>query len=154
MKTIIQRVTSAKVTVDEELLSSIGKGICVLVGFCKTDTEKDVDYMTRKVLSLRLFHDDEGKRWKKSVKDNNFEILCVSQFTLYGRLNKNKPDFRMSMEGERANELYKSFLTKLATLYEPSKIKDGAFGAYMQVHINNDGPVTIEIESPTLNEET
>ncbi|XP_055849387.1 D-aminoacyl-tRNA deacylase [Episyrphus balteatus] len=152
MKALIQRVTAAKVTVDEELVSAIGKGICVLVGFCKTDTEKDVDYITRKILSIRLFHDETGKRWKKSVKDENLEILCVSQFTLYGRLKKNKPDFNLSMEGERANELYSTFLKKLGTQYDSNKIKDGRFGAYMQVHIQNDGPVTIEIESPTLND--
>ncbi|XP_055377851.1 D-aminoacyl-tRNA deacylase [Condylostylus longicornis] len=148
MKAIIQRVTSAKVTVNEELISSIGRGLCVLVGICQDDTEKDVDFMVRKLLSIRLFEDPTGKRWQKCVKDENLEILCISQFTLYHRLKGNKPDFHMAMQGPDAQSLYNSFLRKLGTSYNVDKIKDGKFGAYMQVHIQNDGPVTITLDSP------
>ncbi|XP_023297683.2 D-aminoacyl-tRNA deacylase [Lucilia cuprina] len=150
MKAIVQRVTSAKVTVGEDLISSIGRGLCVLVGITHNDTEKDVEYLSRKLLSLRLFEDQAGKRWQKSVQDEKFEILCVSQFTLYHRLKGNKPDFHMAMQGEQAQQLYQKFLKRLGQMYDETKIKDGKFGAYMQVHIQNDGPVTIELESPIV----
>uniref|UniRef100_A0A1A9WPD4 D-aminoacyl-tRNA deacylase n=1 Tax=Glossina brevipalpis TaxID=37001 RepID=A0A1A9WPD4_9MUSC len=148
MKAIVQRVTTAKITVGEEVINSIGRGLCVLVGITHTDTDKDVDYLSRKLLALRLFEDQNGKRWQKSVKDENLEILCISQFTLYHRLKGNKPDFHMAMQGEQAQILYRNFLKRLANEYDDQKIKDGVFGAYMQVHIQNDGPVTVELESP------
>ncbi|XP_037923875.1 D-aminoacyl-tRNA deacylase isoform X2 [Hermetia illucens] len=134
--------------VGEDLISTIGKGLCILVGICQTDTIKDVDFMVRKILSLRLFEDGNGKRWARSVKDENLEILCISQFTLYHRLTKNKPDFHQAMQGPQASVLYNTFLEKLGDNYSADKIKDGKFGAYMQVHIQNDGPVTVELESP------
>ncbi|XP_034131851.1 D-aminoacyl-tRNA deacylase isoform X2 [Drosophila guanche] len=101
----------------------------------------------RKILALRLF-DDEGKRWQKSAKDLQLEILCISQFTLYHRLKGNKPDFSAAMKGDDAQKLYTHFLNRLKQSYDSSKIKDGKFGANMQVHIENDGPVTINLESP------
>ncbi|XP_016949744.1 D-aminoacyl-tRNA deacylase isoform X1 [Drosophila biarmipes] len=147
MRAVIQRVKAAKVTVLDELVSSIGPGLCVLVGIKASDTAKDVEYLVRKILALRLF-EEEGKRWQKSVKDLNLELLCVSQFTLYHRLKGNKPDFSAAMKGEEAQKLYNHFLERLGQSYDSSKIKDGKFGAYMQVHIENDGPVTINLESP------
>lgn len=84
----------------------------------------------------------------KSVKDLQLEILCISQFTLYSKLKGNKPDFHHAMSGETAKDLYDKFLAKLGSDYEASKIKDGVFGAMMEVHIQNSGPVTIEVESP------
>ncbi|XP_034484713.1 D-aminoacyl-tRNA deacylase isoform X1 [Drosophila innubila] len=147
MRAVIQRVKAAKVMVLDELVSSVGPGLCVLVGIKTSDTITDVEYLVRKILALRLF-EDEGKRWQKSVKDLQLEILCVSQFTLYHRLKGNKPDFSAAMKGEDANQLYNLFLDRLRQSYDDSKIKDGKFGAYMQVHIENDGPVTIELESP------
>lgn len=84
----------------------------------------------------------------QSVKDQQLEILSISQFTLYYKLKGNKPDFHHAMSGEKAKELYNKLLQKLGTDYDPSKIKDGAFGAMMEVSIQNSGPVTIEIESP------
>ena len=84
MKAIIQRVTSASVVVDGETISSIGKGLCILVGIHRTDTRKELDYIAKKILSTRIFDDPKtGKRWDKSVKDLDMEVLCVSQFTLY-----------------------------------------------------------------------
>ncbi|KAH8313816.1 hypothetical protein KR067_012294 [Drosophila pandora] len=147
MRAVIQRVKAAKVTVLDELVSSIGPGLCVLVGIKASDTATDVDYLVRKILALRLFEEND-KRWQKSVKDMNLEILCVSQFTLYHRLKGNKPDFSAAMKGEEAQQLYNHFLERLGKSYDASKIKDGKFGAYMQVHIENDGPVTINLESP------
>ena len=101
----------------------------------------------KKILNTRLFEQD-GKRWMQSVKDQQLEILSISQFTLYYKLKGNKPDFHHAMSGEKANELYNKLLYKLGTDYDPSKIKDGVFGAMMEVTIQNSGPVTIEIESP------
>ncbi|BFF89265.1 D-aminoacyl-tRNA deacylase [Drosophila madeirensis] len=147
MRAVIQRVRAAKVTVLDELVSSIGPGLCVLVGIKATDTATDVEFLVRKILALRLF-EDEGKRWQKSAKDLQLEILCISQITLYHRLKGNKPDFSAAMKGDDAQKLYKHFLDRLKQSYDSSKIKDGKFGANMQVHIENDGPVTINLESP------
>lgn len=105
----------------------------------------------RKILNLRLFEND-GKRWNKSVQDEKLEILCVSQFTLYHRLKGNKPDFHLAMQGVAAEELYNKFLDTLKSEYESDKVKDGKFGAYMQVSIVNDGPVTLELESKGVGE--
>lgn len=105
-------------------------------------------FSTRKILNTRLFEHD-GKRWQKSVSDEGLEILCISQFTLYHRLKGNKPDFHLAMQGEQAQCLYEKLLKQLGEVYDSNKIKDGKFGAMMEVNIVNSGPVTIEIESPS-----
>ncbi|XP_048736488.1 D-aminoacyl-tRNA deacylase 1-like isoform X2 [Ostrea edulis] len=148
MKAIIQRVTQASVTVGEETVSSIGQGLCVLIGIARTDTEKELEYMARKILNIRLFDGDDGKRWNKSVIDKQLEVLCVSQFTLTAILKGNKPDFHEAMGPDTSEKAYQDFLQIMKNSYSPDKIKDGKFGAYMQVHIQNDGPVTIPLESP------
>eukprot|EP00095_Tigriopus_kingsejongensis_P003502 snap_masked-scaffold373_size192110-processed-gene-0.13 protein:Tk03502 transcript:snap_masked-scaffold373_size192110-processed-gene-0.13-mRNA-1 annotation:"d-tyrosyl-trna deacylase 1" len=149
MKAIIQRVSRGSVSVDGELISSIGRGLCVLVGIHKDDTEADKDYLVRKVLNLRIFDNpDNGKRWDKSAKDLNLEILCISQFTLYHTLKGNKCDFSHAMPTDAAHAFYAKFLSDLGRSYAEDKIKDGQFGAMMQVEIVNDGPVTLEIASP------
>ncbi|XP_074065465.1 D-aminoacyl-tRNA deacylase 1 isoform X1 [Macrotis lagotis] len=148
MKAIIQRVTRASVTVGEEQISSIGRGICVLLGISMEDTQKELEHMVRKILNLRVFEDESGKHWSKSVMDKQYEVLCVSQFTLQCILKGNKPDYHMAMPTEQAQTFYNNFLEQLRKAYKPELIKDGKFGAYMQVHIQNDGPVTIELESP------
>ncbi|KAK4824123.1 hypothetical protein QYF61_010746, partial [Mycteria americana] len=102
----------------------------------------------RKILNLRIFEDESGKHWSKSVMDKQYEVLCVSQFTLQCILKGNKPDYHMAMPAEQAECFYNNFLEQLRKAYKPELIKDGKFGAYMQVHIQNDGPVTIELESP------
>ncbi|KAF4083621.1 hypothetical protein AMELA_G00143910 [Ameiurus melas] len=102
----------------------------------------------RKILSLRLFEDEHGCAWKHSVMDRGLEVLCVSQFTLQCTLKGNKPDFHSAMAAPLAQPFYNSLLEQLRTAYKPELIKDGQFGAYMQVHIQNDGPVTISLESP------
>ncbi|KAI8583055.1 hypothetical protein K450DRAFT_268583 [Umbelopsis ramanniana AG] len=147
MRAVLQRVARASVSVDEQVVSSIGKGICVLVGISVDDNESDIDYMVRKLLTLRVF-DEGGVMWKKSVQDMDLELLCVSQFTLFAKTTKgSKPDFHSSMKTADANEMYKKFLDKLGAAYKPEKIKDGVFGAMMMVEILNDGPVTIELDS-------
>ncbi|KAJ2962014.1 hypothetical protein NQZ79_g2715 [Umbelopsis isabellina] len=135
MRAVLQRVARAGVSVDDKVVSSIGKGVCVLVGIGVDDNEADIDYMVRKILTLRVF-DDGQIMWKKSVQDLDFELLCGS-----------KPDFHASMKTAEANEMYTKFLQKLGKAYKPEKIKDGVFGAMMMVDIVNDGPVTIELDS-------
>ncbi|XP_076463592.1 D-aminoacyl-tRNA deacylase 1-like [Babylonia areolata] len=147
MKALVQRVMKASVSVGDEVISSIGQGLCVLVGISRYDTPKEMEYIVRKILNLRLFDDDSGKRWNKSVTDRDFEILCVSQFTLNVTLKGNKPDFHEAMGPDLSQQFYNTFLDQLRAAYKPEKIKDGQFGAYMQVNIQNDGPVTIPLEA-------
>ncbi|XP_033872783.3 D-aminoacyl-tRNA deacylase 1-like isoform X3 [Acipenser ruthenus] len=132
MKAIIQRVAKASVTVGEEQISSIGKGICVLLGISVEDTRKDTEYMVRKILNLRLFDDENGKHWCKSVMDKQYEVLCVSQFTLQCILKGNKPDYHTAMAAEQSEPFYNDFLEHMRKTYKPEVIKDGTFGAYMQ----------------------
>uniref|UniRef100_A0A0N5ANW7 D-aminoacyl-tRNA deacylase n=1 Tax=Syphacia muris TaxID=451379 RepID=A0A0N5ANW7_9BILA len=150
MRAVIQRVTKAAVYVENELISSIGPGICALIGIGSNDTPEDIDYIVRKLINLRLFpNDSSGKRWDRSVKDNGYEILCVSQFTLFGAPKGNKLDFHKSMGTPDAPIFYETFINTLRSSYIPDKIKDGKFGAYMKVEIENDGPVTILLDSTT-----
>ena len=148
MKAVIQRVLRASVTVSGEIVGSIENGLCVLVGIARDDTDKDMEYIVRKILNLRIFEnaDDSGK-WDKSVMDRNFAVLCVSQFTLQSTLKGNKPDFHLAMASDKSKEFYEKFLEKMKSSYKPEKIQDGRFGAYMKVDIQNDGPVTIILES-------
>ena len=154
MRAVIQRVLKASVTVSDEIISSISNGYCVLIGISRDDTEKDMDFIVRKILNIRLFEDvaDEagtsgGGKWNKSIVDRDFEILCVSQFTLQSTLKGNKPDFHLAMSADSSKDFYAKFLQQMRNTYKPEKIKDGQFGAYMQVNIQNDGPVTIIIDS-------
>jgi D-tyrosyl-tRNA(Tyr) deacylase len=148
MKVVIQRVAKASVSVSDELISSIQNGLCVLVGISRDDTDKDMDYIIKKILNIRLFKENEtSARWDKSVVDKDFEILCVSQFTLQAVLKGNKPDFHQAMVAQKSKEIYDRFLDTIGKLYKKDKIKNGKFGEYMQVSIQNDGPVTIIIDS-------
>ncbi|VBB80526.1 Putative D-tyrosyl-tRNA(Tyr) deacylase [Podospora comata] len=148
MKAILQRVLSASVTVDQELVSSIGKGILVLAAVAPGDTEKEADALAAKVLKLRLWDDDTGGRWKKNVQDINGEVLCVSQFTLLASTKKgNKPDFHGAMGGDEARSLYQYFYRRVQEGYAVDKVKDGVFQAMMQVALVNDGPVTLEVSA-------
>ncbi|NXK95593.1 DTD1 deacylase, partial [Formicarius rufipectus] len=135
-------------SVGGEQISSIGRGLCVLLGISLEDTQRELEHMVRKILNLRVFEDESGKQWSKSVMDKQYEVLCVSQFTLQCILKGNKPDYHMAMPTEQAECFYNNFLEQLRRAYKPELVKDGKFGAYMQVHIQNDGPVTIELESP------
>lgn len=158
MKVVIQKVVNASVTVENRVISSINKGLLVLVGISVTDTITDINRMTKKVVGLRVFEDlDEstsigkysGKPWAKSLRDyRELEILCVSQFTLYANINKGtKPDFHLAQKPELANPLYQEFLKQLSVELGPERVKDGQFGAMMQVSLVNDGPVTIVWET-------
>ncbi|KAL5111876.1 D-aminoacyl-tRNA deacylase [Taenia crassiceps] len=149
MRVVIQRVKSASVHVDGQLISEIGRGLMVLVGISRDDEDKDVAYLARKIVNLRLFEDEEKqRRWDKSVKDVEGEILCVSQFTLYSLLKGNKLDFHLSMSPDASMALYEAFLSKVRSEYKaPDKVKGGVFGAMMDVSLVNDGPVTITLDS-------
>uniref|UniRef100_A0A0B6Y833 D-aminoacyl-tRNA deacylase n=1 Tax=Arion vulgaris TaxID=1028688 RepID=A0A0B6Y833_9EUPU len=153
MKAVIQRVMKASVIVDDRTVGSIGHGLCVFIGINRHDTEKEIDYIVRKILNIRIFSETESKRWMKSVVDMDYEILCISQFTLDVTLKGNKPDFSKAMGPELARSFYNKFLDTLKSRYKPDKIQDGEFGAYMQVHIQNDGPVTIPLETKESKDE-
>ncbi|EGR31022.1 hypothetical protein IMG5_119340 [Ichthyophthirius multifiliis] len=147
MRLIIQRVLSAGVKVDGEFISQIGPGICILLGLHKGDSLKHVDKWAEKVLKLKLWPQQDKNNinlqkneeieqkqesrqaggWKSSVLDNNFEVLIVSNFTLYGVLKGNKPDFHDSMKADEAKNIYEYFIKKMQNIYKPEKIKGGKF---------------------------
>ncbi|KAH7130324.1 D-Tyr tRNAtyr deacylase-like domain-containing protein [Dendryphion nanum] len=151
MRTVLQRVKNASVTVDGELISQIGKGLLVLAAIEKNDTQKDVDTMAGKILKAKLWDDDSTDppgRWKRGVAEIGGEVLCVSQFTLLASVKKgNKPDFHQSASGIKAKTLYKAFFNKVQESYTPDKVKDGLFAAMMDVALVNDGPVTIILDT-------
>ena len=147
MKAVVQRVLSGSVKVEGEVVSSIGKGMVALIGIHKDDTKVEMDYIVRKLVSLRMWEDESGRRWAKSAKDLGLEVLCVSQFTLYHVMKGNKPDFHLAMGGEQSKLFYQQFLGDMKKAYSENKIKDGVFGANMQVELVNDGPVTLELEA-------
>ena len=143
MRFVVQRVLSASVSVDNKVISSIHKGVCVLVGINKNDTIKDGERLISKLLGMRLWPDTNDRPWRTSIVDNKFQILFVSQFTLYARMKGTKPDYSHAMTPSDADKLYQQFLNIARKKYENDKIFDGKFGAYMNVKIENDGPVTI-----------
>jgi len=144
MRVVVQKCLESSVKVDGKLISSINKGLMVLVGFTHTDTEKEIDYLVNKVINLRVFEDENGVM-NKSVLDEKGEILCISQFTLYGDASKgNRPSYINAMNGENAVKLYDLFCEKLN---EKIITKKGVFGADMKVSLINDGPTTIIIDS-------
>ncbi|KAJ7427990.1 D-tyrosyl-tRNA(Tyr) deacylase 1 [Willisornis vidua] len=124
MKAIVQRVAQASVTVGGEQISSIGQGLCVLLGISLEDTQRELEHMVRKILNLRVFEDESGKQWSKSVMDKQYEVLCVSQFTLQCILKGNKPDYHMAMPTEQAECFYNNFLEQLRRAYKPELVKD------------------------------
>lgn len=153
MRIVVQRVSRAKLTVGDRVVSSISKGVVALCGLCDGDSEIDLPWMAKKLLSLRLWPDAEGRPWKESLQSQKYDILLVSQFTLYAEVNKGtKPDFHKAMGGEQAQQLYQKFLQMVTEQHSGGKVCDGEFGAMMQVELVNDGPVTITINSPDLDE--
>jgi len=145
LRVVVQRVTSSKVTVENNVIGSINKGLNLLIGFSKEDTIDDLVYMKDKILNLRIF-EDENEKMNKSVLDIKGEILAISQFTLYGDCRKGRrPNFMDAMSGEAAVGLFDNFVNMLCQ--SGLKIETGKFGAYMKVDIENDGPVTLLIDS-------
>lgn len=146
MRCLIQRVLESKVIVHDKIVGQINKGLLVFVAIGKQDTDKDVEWMTNKIIHLRIFNDNTGKM-NKSIKDINGDLLIVSQFTLYANAQKgNRPSFTDSATPDIAQKLYLSFLQKCEQLLN-KPIQAGIFAADMKVHLINDGPVTIWLES-------
>ena len=142
MRTVIQRVKHASVTINDNVKSIIGKGYLVLLGVCEEDSEEDVDWLVKKIIGLRVF-DDENGVMNRSIMDIGGEILVVSQFTLYASYKKgNRPSWLRAARHERAVPLYERFCRKLSEALG-KEVGTGEFGAYMQVELLNDGPVTI-----------
>ncbi len=145
MRLVIQRVREASVTIEEKLYSAIGPGLLVLLGIHHDDGLPQIKWLIQKLVHLRIFSDEQGKM-NRSVKDIEGEILVVSQFTLYGNcLNGRRPDFIQAAPPALAQALYQQFIEQLRQ--EIRVVKTGEFGAYMQVALVNDGPVTLLIES-------
>ncbi|KAK1301567.1 hypothetical protein QJS10_CPB12g01054 [Acorus calamus] len=148
MRAVVQRVASASVEVEGRMVSEIGPGLLVLVGLHESDVESDAEYICRKVLNMRLFPNEKtGKAWDQSVVQRNYGVLLVSQFTLYGILKGNKPDFHVAMPPQRAKPFYDSLVDRFRRSYNADAIKDGIFGAMMKVNLVNDGPVTMQLDS-------
>lgn len=144
MKLVIQRVTKASVTVENNMVGEIGKGFLVLLGVGLEDSEKEADYLVQKLIKLRVFEDENGKM-NLSLKDIEGELLIVSQFTLYADCSGgNRPSFINAAKPEKANKLYDYFISKCKE--ENIKVEHGIFGADMKVELLNDGPVTIILE--------
>jgi D-tyrosyl-tRNA(Tyr) deacylase len=148
MRAVIQRVKSASVTVDGAVVSSIGQGLMILVGIGADDTEDDTQYVAG---SDETKNWDGAKPWDRNVMDIDGEVLFVSQFTLHGYFKGNKPDFHHAMGPTDARKLYSELLTyareKVYVGNDETRIKDGIFGAKMDVALVNDGPVTLLLDS-------
>jgi D-tyrosyl-tRNA(Tyr) deacylase len=140
MRALVQRVSNASVTVDGERVSEISGGMLVLLGVKRGDTQQDADRLARKLQALRIFEDEDG-RMNRSVEEAGGEILCVSQFTLYGDARKgNRPSFVDAAPPEEAEPLYERVRAALGA-------QGGRFGAHMKVELTNDGPVTLLLET-------
>jgi D-aminoacyl-tRNA deacylase len=145
MRAVIQRVSRASVGVGGRTVSSIGKGLLVLLGVARDDEPKDVSWLAEKVVGLRVFEDASGKM-NLPLSDVGGELLVVSQFTLLGDVRRGKrPSFTDAMEPQRANELYQEFCAACRAL--SVKVSEGVFRAEMQVELVNEGPVTLLLDS-------
>ena len=146
MKVVIQRVTRASVTIEQQLFSSIDKGMLILVGIQADDTDEDINWLSSKIVNLRIF-DDENGVMNKSILDSGGEILAVSQFTLMARTKKgNRPSYIDAAPPAISVPLYEKFVATLSQELH-KEVQTGQFGANMKVELVNDGPVTIIIDS-------
>ena len=144
MIVVIQRVTNASVKVDDKVVSSINNGMLILLGISNDDSKEDIIKMTNKISKLRIFN-DENDIMNKNVNEVNGEVLVVSQFTLYGNVNKgNRPSYIDAAKPDIAEPIYNLFVNQLDNIIN-NKVQTGIFGAYMVVDIVNDGPVTLII---------
>ncbi len=145
MKAVVQRVVEARVEVDGEIAGAIGRGLLVLLGVAKTDTEADAAYLADKIVGLRIFPDEAGKM-NRSVAEAGGDLLVVSQFTLYGDTRKGRrPSFDHAAPPEHACSLYEQFVRFCRDT--GLTVRTGVFQAMMSVHLINDGPVTLICES-------
>ncbi|MCK9235612.1 MAG: D-aminoacyl-tRNA deacylase [Acholeplasmataceae bacterium] len=145
MRVIVQRVKKARVEVDQEVKGQIEAGFLLLVGIAKTDQEENIRWMAKKIAHLRVF-EDENQKLNLSLLDKKYPVLSVSQFTLYGDTKRgNRPSFTEAASGDEAIRLFELFNDALHQY--GIHVESGVFGAYMDVHLVNDGPVTIIIDS-------
>jgi D-aminoacyl-tRNA deacylase len=148
MRALVQRVRRASVKVEGETIGEIGHGLLCFIGIAPSDRAADLDWMTNKLLKLRIFEDDDGKM-NRSIEDVQGGILAVSQFTLYGDARKgNRPSFIDAARPEIAEPLYNQFVEKLKQ--SSLNIQTGRFAAQMLVELVNDGPITLMLESPNI----
>ncbi|MBI3379338.1 D-tyrosyl-tRNA(Tyr) deacylase [Candidatus Gottesmanbacteria bacterium] len=146
MRTFIQRVTSGKVTVNNKIIGSIGRGYVILLAVKEGDSEKEVDLLAEKIVNLRVMS-DENDKMNKSILDVSGEVLVVSQFTLYADTNSGRrPSFLTAAKPDIAKNLYEYFIDKLKAMGVKS-VQTGEFGVYMYVELVNDGPVTIMLDT-------
>lgn len=146
MKVVIQRVTRASVTIEQQLFSSINKGMLILVGIQADDTDEDINWLASKIVNLRIF-DDENGVMNKSILESGGEILAVSQFTLMARTKKgNRPSYIDAAPPAISIPLYEKFVATLSQELH-KEVQTGQFGADMKVELINDGPVTIIVDS-------
>lgn len=147
MRSVIQRVTEASVSIDGELYSKIDKGLLILLGVCRGDNSETARSLAKKFIDLRIFSDESGKM-NLSVKDIKGEILIISQFTLCSDKGKsgNRPGFSDAESPETASALYEEVISGMKEHYSDIKIKTGVFAADMKVRLLNDGPVTILLD--------
>ena len=148
MKFVIQRVTEASCTIDNQITGEIKNGFCVLIGVAETDTIEIADKMIKKMLQMRIFADDQGKT-NLSLKDVSGSLLLISQFTLYANCKKgNRPSFIEAGNPELANSLYEYIIEECKK--EIPMVQTGIFGADMKISLINDGPFTIVLDSEQL----
>lgn len=148
MRIVLQRVTKASVSVENEVIGAIEDGFLVLLGVCDSDTKAIADRMVDKLIKLRIFQDENGKT-NLSLADVGGELLIVSQFTLYADCKKgNRPSFVKAGGAELANSLYEYVIERCKTYIK--KVEHGKFGAYMQIDLLNDGPFTVVLDSDEL----
>jgi D-tyrosyl-tRNA(Tyr) deacylase len=146
MRVVLQRVTSASVKIEDKYVAKIDKGLLVLLGIATDDTQEDINWLVKKIVSLRIFS-DSNQKMNLSVNDINGEIIVVSQFTLFASTKKgNRPSYTKSARPEIAIPLYHNFIETLQNNFS-KEIQTGEFGADMKVNLINDGPVTIIIDS-------
>ena len=146
MRVVVQRVSQSNVKVSGEVIGEIKEGLMVLVSFVDEDNDTDLDWMTKKIINLRIFNDDEGKM-NRSVQDIGGDILLISQFTLHGSTKKgNRPSFIKAAKPDFANVMYERFI-KVLEQSLGKEIQTGEFGGDMKVSLINDGPTTILIDS-------
>jgi len=146
MRVVIQKVTQASVSIENQIVASINKGLLVLVGIEDGDTNEDIAWLSSKIVNLRVFDDDNGVM-NLSVKEMEGEVLIVSQFTLHASTKKgNRPSYIKAARPEVAIPIYEAFIKQVESLLG-KKVPTGQFGAMMQVSLCNDGPVTILIDT-------
>ena len=146
MRAVVQRVSTARVRIDDRVVGAIERGLLVLVGVARDDTDDDVGYVVRKVLDLRVFESEDGKPMDRSVVDIGGGVLVVAQFTLYGDVRRGRrPSFDQAARPDDARALYEHFVRELRAAHAP--VATGEFQAMMQVELVNDGPVTVLVDS-------